>query len=587
MTFPKDIACFEDVCGDSCVTGCAYNTGKSRMKVNLLNQNMVEIATVVYDLDGDTGTVSLAYTDEDGNAALEEIYSGELVGKEYRYVISYNMTDAVNTFSICEGDSVVAQTEAPLGIVNRDTASKTFVQYYNIVQNKSSKAVYSRVDNIGISFLENALYKGFVEDMAAIELPDTVREDFELPVQGMVNESSISWESSDTAYITIDGATARVNRGVEEDVTVTLTATISDGVFNVSSDFNVIVKTLKGEFTDRYDITEIIADGNVNAKTTLTNVGTTGASKVSMVAVSYKNGEIFDRDICEREVTSEYGSLDFEVNVAQGDAVKYYFWDENNVPVVNHAPHIYVTSFEDKIQGAVVKWEKAYDDFGAVETYRIERSDGKMFVTDGEVIEGGMLKFFDSEATTNSSYIYKLVAVDTNQKESEAVNGIARRLEMPYSMNLNATYSQDGSYDGGNYIAFLYKSDPDRAAYTEHRTYNGEECVFVPNGKYAAFTTDLSGVFKDVAVRFTYASAVDTKLKFMYNGKQPDGSFAEVSETAKVYPATDGWQTVDFILDKEFRTTNTFSGAHFGLGCTSTGGVYIKKVEFSMLEDYE
>ena len=65
------------------------------------------------------------------------------------------------------------------------------------------------------------------------------------------------------------------------------------------------------------------------------------------------------------------------------------------------------------------------------------------------------------------------------------------------------------------------------------------------------------------------------------------GSFAEVSETVKAYPATDGWQTVDFKLEKEFRAGNTFTGGLFGLGCASPGGVYLKKVEFVKLEDYE
>ncbi|MBQ8526390.1 MAG: hypothetical protein IJ460_06725 [Clostridia bacterium] len=587
LTFPSGEACITDVCGDACVTDCIYNTEKNQLTVNLLNQDMTEIAAVQYDLDGDMGTVSLAYTDESGNTALEQIYQGELVGKEYRYILSYDMTNEANMFSICEGENVVAQTEAPFGIVNKDEAAKTFVQYYSIRQNQSSKAIYSRIDNISISFMENTIYKSFVEDMEAIELPGTVREDFALPVVGSMNGSYISWESADTGAIIIDGSTALVNRGVEEDITVTLTATISDGMFNVSADFEVTLKALKGEFAEWLDITEADNGQTVTASTTLNNAGTTGAGKILFVAVSYINGEIADRAVCEMDVLSQYQSIDFEVTVKKGDEIKYFLWDENNVPIVNHAPHIYKASFYDKVKGAVVEWEKAYDDFDAIDTYQLKRSDGKVFITDGEVSGENMLRFFDDEASESSAYTYELTAFDSNQKTSDSITGQAKRLTMPYSMDMTVTFASDGTYNGGNHINFIYKSDPDRAAYTEHGVYEGEECTFIPSGKYAAFTTDLSDISKNIAVRFTYASSVETKLKFMYNGKQPDGSFAEVSETVKAYPATDGWQTLDFKLENEFRSGNSFSAGHFGLGTASPGGVYIKKVEFVKLEDYE
>ena len=39
------------------------------------------------------------------------------------------------------------------------------------------------------------------------------------------------------------------------------------------------------------------------------------------MAVSYKNGEIFDRAVCEKDVSGEYEGLDFEVTVKKGDNI--------------------------------------------------------------------------------------------------------------------------------------------------------------------------------------------------------------------------------------------------------------------------
>ena len=162
---------------------------------------MTEIAEVQYDLEGNSGTVSLAYTDMSGNTAFEQIYQGELVGKEYSYKLSYNMADATNTFYIFEGENIVAQTSVPLSIKNLGETEKTFAQYYSFEHGKSSNAIYSRIDNISILFTENAEYRGMGEDLAAIVLPQTVRTDFQLPVVGSMNGNVITWESYDTSAI--------------------------------------------------------------------------------------------------------------------------------------------------------------------------------------------------------------------------------------------------------------------------------------------------------------------------------------------------------------------------------------------------
>ncbi len=575
-----------DDCGDECIIQSSYNTGKNSMSVNLLNQEKSKIATVLFELDGENGVVSLIYTDGSGNNAAYPVYEGVVADKEYTYKLGYDMSNAKNTLAVYEGDVVVAQTELALDMINKDENEQTFAQYYSIEQNKTSDGIYSAIDNISVTYTENPIYKSLQEDLASIELPSTVRENFELPVTGSVNGNRIEWASSDDNIIQISGNMAIISRGVEQDSTATLTATITDGLFTVEKSYDVSVKALNGEFVSVLGITETEVDGTVTATTSVLNAGTTGAGKISLVAVSYKNGEIFDRDICEKEVTSEYQRLDFEATVSKGDEIKYYILDENSVPIVNHVPHIYTSAFYDKAKGAVVEWEKAYDDFGAIDTYQVTRSDGKVFYTDGESY-GDKLRFYDAEAIEGTTYTYELIALDSNRQSSKVITGSAVKISMPYSITLNSEYVADAVYDGGNHISFIYKPGEARAAYTIPKVYMGEKCIFIPNGKYAAFQKDIASINKDVAVRFTYATPVETKFKFMYNLINADGSSSEISETVKTYAPTDGWQTVEFKLEKTFGGGSTFSNGHFGLGASSSDGVYIKKVEFIQLADYE
>lgn len=588
MMLPSEEACVEDICEDGCVTGVTYNTGKNRMQVNLLNNEKVEIATVVYDLNENSAKVGIEYTDENGDTAFDEVYDGNILGRNLRYVLSYNMAEATNTFCIYEGEDLVASTTEPLTIKNKSEDTSAFVQYYNIGQNQSSYAICAKIDNISVKLAESRAYKSLVEDIESIELPTLVRDNFTLPLTGSVNESSIVWESDDTGIIAISGSDAVVTRNPEENKKVVLTATTTDesGIFKVSKDFEITVKALKGEFADTVPVVEQVNGNIVTATTTIMNAGRTGAEKIRFMAVSYVDGEIFDRQTDEKTVTTEYERLDFEVDIQKGDTVKYYLWDENNVPIVNNAPQIYTVKFENKVRGATIKWEKAFDDFDAVENYKIERNDGKVFITDGEECGDNMLSFYDEDAVENTTYTYNLTAVDTNQNVSSSSVGNAKKTRMPYSMDLTKPYPEPGEFDGGNHITFIYRDVPARAAYTEYSQYDGEGCVFIPNGKYAAFKTDVAK--ENIVVRFTYAATGATKFKFMYNGMKPDGTYAEVSETIKSYPATDGWETVEFKLDKKFGADNlNFSSGAFGIGASAPEGLYIKKVEFVKMEDYE
>src|SRR5690554_4235279 len=94
-------------------------------------------------------------------------------------------------------------------------------------------------------------------DAAKVALTITqtnVTEDFELPLEGL-NGTTITWES-DNAAIEIDGANAIVTRGAE-DVTVTLTATITLGELTTTKTFSVVVKAEETQLpTDQEKVDE-------------------------------------------------------------------------------------------------------------------------------------------------------------------------------------------------------------------------------------------------------------------------------------------------------------------------------------------
>lgn len=80
------------------------------------------------------------------------------------------------------------------------------------------------------------------EDKNALALENTngVKGSFTLPTSGSINASEITWQSSDSSVISIDGDKAVVTRP-EEDAAVTLTATIQSGEAKATKEFVVTV----------------------------------------------------------------------------------------------------------------------------------------------------------------------------------------------------------------------------------------------------------------------------------------------------------------------------------------------------------
>ena len=87
---------------------------------------------------------------------------------------------------------------------------------------------------------ESIILEMLNKDKEALTLPTTeIRGDISLPNAGSVYKSSITWESDKTEYITNDG---KVNRPSDQDVNVTLTATLTLKGQSVTKEFPLTVK---------------------------------------------------------------------------------------------------------------------------------------------------------------------------------------------------------------------------------------------------------------------------------------------------------------------------------------------------------
>jgi len=81
-----------------------------------------------------------------------------------------------------------------------------------------------------------------------IDIPTTTTGDFKVPVTG-IGGATITWTSSNTSIITIEGVNAKVTRPTDADATVTLTATATVDGYSDSKAFTVTVtKVTIGEY---------------------------------------------------------------------------------------------------------------------------------------------------------------------------------------------------------------------------------------------------------------------------------------------------------------------------------------------------
>lgn len=147
---------------------------------------------------------------------------------------------------------------------NKVSKEITLTDQENLTVNFRGMGDKTKAINVAYIMISNPEYKNLYEDYVSADVEDKVKGDFNL-VQG-TNGNEIAWTSSNEEVIRINGSTAEVTRG-QQNEKVTLKAVISNSKYYVEkemqvtvssasvSDSNIAVKDFKNtqvEITDDY-----------------------------------------------------------------------------------------------------------------------------------------------------------------------------------------------------------------------------------------------------------------------------------------------------------------------------------------------
>lgn len=124
-----------------------------------------------------------------------------------------------------------------LGVNYWDLPFNGLVDEFNVYDAALSAAEIQALD---IDRLSTSELLGVARDQLTLGDTSAVIEDFSLPVSGPF-ATAVSWTSSDSAVVEVEGATARVTRPAASDADVTLTATLSLEGQSVTRDITVTV----------------------------------------------------------------------------------------------------------------------------------------------------------------------------------------------------------------------------------------------------------------------------------------------------------------------------------------------------------
>ena len=170
----------------------------------------------------------------DGNTQEVNIFRN---GLRQDVVIYNNIGDTGATGQIGEaaGQSTSIGWNGPTYQVPSLTAAMDEVAIYNIsVTSEEAVLIYR---NAGGELTDEMIAQ---QDADYIDIPSSARSNITLPTTGF-NGSAITWASNNPTYLAADGT---VNRLENEDVIVTLTATVTYGSATVVKKFNVTVLAL-------------------------------------------------------------------------------------------------------------------------------------------------------------------------------------------------------------------------------------------------------------------------------------------------------------------------------------------------------
>lgn len=576
--------------GENLINDHKYNTGKNVMSVNLTDVNGVDVASILYEFLNDSVVISALSSDDSGTVSKNEIYNGSIKDEEYTYIILNDMRNRTYSVQIYDGENLVGETENSISILNKNVvAGFTKVKALTVKYDASSKAILSKIDDIKVDVQEDINYKKCIEDANAITLnvpeDNIVVDDFSLPTEGLNNGSVIEWVSSDSNSIRIEngGAYAKVIRDAD-DIPVTMTAEVTYQDYSVERVFNLVVKSYVGTFMAVQE--PVIAtnpDGTYKANIVVNNPGTAGATKIYFVVYSVNPAtqDITDRKIDFEDVISPYGEIELGIDnlaVNSGNEIVYHLWDQNNVPIKNNAPtKIEQITVENKVKAIDISWDESYDDYNAVDYYEIYRNGSFLAKCYGT-------EYKDSDLNLIEDYTYTIVPVDTNLADGDGSNCVGKTIPMPFYLNTIGKTEVIVNSNGYG-LNIVWRDDPERGAYTEHANVSGTECRYIPNGKYLGLYTDKSLIDeKEVAIDITYLDA-EGDMYFQYNAVIPEGAAEGAQYAAKevkicTMTNTGVWKVASVKLnDAQFRESELFSGADFGIRARNGNGLHIKKVE--------
>lgn len=490
------------------------------------------------------------------------------------------------TASVSAGGS---KQEIPGTLPLLNSADYADAQYVVFGIHPQSYAACIAVDNISASARMPQEYVYCTDDTDSLTLPQIqspVKGNFDLPSIGSMHGSQITWDTSNSDVISIDGFLAVVN-GAENERTVTLTATITNGEFTRTKDFDITVAAFGNMYSNISDINSAVdvsnVDGKLNIKLTINSPGTTQPITFMAIASDKATGAITDRKFDTKSASSRFGSVNFEIiGLAAGsnDDVNYYIWDENRVSLINLAPtDISNLIITPKVGVINIGWDESFDDNGAV-IYNVYRDD----VLIAETAEN---KYNDTAVENHAKHEYKVVAYDTNGNGSNPASDSAALAAVTDYWQAD---DEDGEYTT---VKWTHATSKDTSSmYSENATLGDVKCVMAPvkgvKPYYICFDLMASHDIKQdvecaAVVRVTYYDG-NGKLNLRYMANNAN-KYKVLSENMT---NSGTWKTKTYELSdvKLYATDGVWSNHNFIFYTDTDKELYVSRVEVMTAEKF-
>ena len=569
--------------GNRLIEGINYNDGHNGFAAYIADEKGNAMARVEGDaIGGDSPKLKLT-------TSGKELCEVDLLDKTLTITVQTDRENRTYSVTVADGGDELAKAD---GISLMNEGDFADMQYFAFEHNADSTALMTALDNISVSAALPEEYTNCADDYEALDIPQAggtpVKANFELPTVGSIHASNITWESSDDSIISIAGNTAVIS-GAENERTVTLTATVTNGAYSFSKQFEVRIAAFGAMFSDISDIYSAVkttetADG-INASLRLSTPGIIGNITFAAISSDKNTGAITDRKYDVRTSASSFGALNFAVSGLKknaNDEIKYYLWDENNVSLINLAPtDIKSLEAAPKVKAVVLKWDECFDDNDSL-IYKIYR--GGAYI--GETADN---TYTDTDVTEGTAYDYSVVPFDTN--DNRALDAAVQTATL--------TITDYWTAESANAVQGMFASDPVRAAYVEETTDNGEKCIMAPavrpeGGVYGIYyhAENIKSTDNDVVVSVTYLDG-DGQLIFFYNKIMPEGATDSGVYNPRVtlvdkMTGTNTWKTVTHrMTDAQFRKSAKLSAGDFGFTNVVGKPLYVKKVEVIKGELYD